>query len=218
MTVVKICGVRLLEDALAAAEAGADMIGLNFYRKSPRSLTPADAAQLVTELRAGLGDRCPLLIGVFVNESVYEMGTIAAGVGLDAIQLSGDESLEVMNELRVPSYKGVQPANLAQILDDVHYFMPAMLDDPLLPSLLLDAHHPTLRGGTGQGVAEEIINAVMERVPRLLLAGGLTLDNVGDYVQAFQPWGVDVASGVESGTPGLKDHQKMREFVARARQ
>lgn len=217
MTVVKICGITRLEDAIAAAEAGVDLIGLNFYRKSPRYLDVASARDLVQAMRHQLQGRCPLLVGVFVNAATYEIATTASAVDLDAVQLSGDESLEVMREVKLPVFKAIQPANPAMAQEDVRYFSQHPQLDERFPSLLLDAYHPTLRGGTGEGASAEVVAAVSALTPRLMLAGGLTPDNVAERVAQFRPWGVDVASGVESGAAGVKDHNKMRQFIVRAK-
>jgi phosphoribosylanthranilate isomerase len=214
---VKICGITRLDDAVAAAEAGADFIGLNFYRKSPRFLEVGAARDLVRALREQLGAACPLFVGVFVNAATYEISTTATTVELDAIQLSGDESLEVMKELRLPTFKAIQPPNGAMARDDAAYFSQHPTPDERFPSLLLDAYHPTLRGGTGEGASAEVIVAVSALTPRLMLAGGLTPDNVAERVAQFRPWAVDVASGVESGAAGVKDHDKMRQFIVRAK-
>ncbi len=218
MTRVKICGVTRLEDALVAAEAGADMIGLNFYRRSPRSLTLEAASALVSALRKRTGAQCPLLIGVFVNESTYEINRAASALALDAVQLSGDESLEVMRALTVASYKAIQPPTAAIAAEDVSYFLQHPVADERLPQILLDAYHPTLRGGTGESVRDEVVALVRGRVSRWMLAGGLTPNNVADRVAQLQPWGVDVASGVEDGVPGVKDHAKMQSFIVRAKE
>ena len=218
MTRVKICGVTRLEDALVAAEAGADMIGLNFYRRSPRSLTLEAASALTSALRKRMGAQCPLLIGVFVNESTYEINRVASALALDAVQLSGDESLEVMRALTVASYKAIQPPTAAIAAEDVSYFLQHPVADERLPQILLDAYHPTLRGGTGESVRDEVVALVRGRVSRWMLAGGLTPNNVADRVAQLQPWGVDVASGVEDGVPGVKDHAKMQSFIVRAKE
>lgn len=217
MTVVKICGITRLDDAVIAAEAGADLIGLNFYRKSPRYLEVGAAHDLVRALRQQLGAACPLFVGVFVNAATYEISTTVTTVELDAIQLSGDESLDVMKELRLPTFKAIQPPSAALAREDVAYFSQHPTPDERFPSLLLDAYHPTLRGGTGEGASAEVIAAVSALTPRLMLAGGLTPDSVAERVAQFRPWGVDVASGVESGTAGVKDHDKMRQFIVRAK-
>lgn len=209
---VKICGVTTFEDALAAAQAGADMLGLNFYKQSPRYIAPDAALAICDQLRAELGPDCPVLIGVFANEVVGTISAITLKVGLDFAQLSGDESDAMLKELRGIGFKGVQPMNKEMALADVAYFAETMPQDERAPSLLLDAYHAKLYGGTGEQASIEVALAVKENVPRLMLAGGLNPENIAQRVAAIQPWGVDVASGVES-EPGVKDAARMRAFI-----
>jgi len=214
MTVVKICGVITFADALSAAEAGADMLGLNFFKRSPRYLEPDAAREIAAGLRAQLGSACPLLVGVFVNEVVGRVSQTMEIVGLNFAQLSGDESGEMLKEMRGVGFKGIRPRDRAEALDDAAYYLKAQATDSRAPSLLLDAHHPTLYGGTGEQASVDIALAVRAQVPRLMLAGGMTPDNVAYIVHEVQPWGVDVASGVEvDGQPGRKDAAKMRAFI-----
>lgn len=216
--IVKICGVTTLEDALTAATAGADLLGLNFYRKSPRYIEPGQAHRLCDGLRAELGDACPVLVGVFVNEAVAMISVITRQVGLAGAQLSGDESDAMLRELYGIGYKAIRPANLTQALDDANYFLPAAPAREMLPSLLLDAYHPQLYGGTGETASTEVAAALRARAPRLMLAGGLTPENVSARIMAIQPWGVDVASGVEvTGDPRRKDPAKLVDFIQAAR-
>lgn len=218
MTQVKICGVTTFEDALFAAEAGADLLGFNFYKKSPRYITPEAAQPICDGLRAQLGVACPVLVGVFVNEVVGLISAITRKVGLNAAQLSGDESDALLAELRGMGFKAIRPMNLAQAMDDVQYFRPYFTANERLPSLLLDAYHPQLYGGTGEQASVEVALAVKAEVRRLMLAGGLTPDNVGERVAAVQPWGVDVASGVEvPDSPGIKDPARVRAFIQAAK-
>lgn len=218
MTIVKICGVTTLDDALHAARAGADMIGLNFYRRSPRFLEPDAARTLADALRAELGAHCPLLVGVFVNEGVGTISTTMERVGLKAAQLSGDESVDMLRELRGVGFKAVRPRSRAEALDDVAYFKPAVSADERLPALLLDAYHPDLYGGSGEAASLEVAEAVREVLPRFMLAGGLTPDNVAARVESIRPWGVDVASGVEiEGQPGRKDAARVSAFIRAAK-
>lgn len=215
---VKICGLKTFEDALAAAESGADLLGFNFYKQSPRYVTPDDAYAICDGLRRQLGAACPALVGLFVNEVVGTISAVTARVGLPFAQLSGDESDSMLKELRGIAYKSIRPVNKAMALDDVSYFEPYFPANERIPSLLLDAYHPKLYGGTGEQASVEVGLAVRERVPRLMLAGGLTPENVAGRVQAVQPWGVDVASGVEvADQPGVKDHAKMRAFIEAAK-
>jgi phosphoribosylanthranilate isomerase len=218
MTKVKICGVTTFEDALMAAEAGADMLGFNFYKKSPRYLSPEHAQPICDQLRTQLGDSCPILVGVFVNEVVGLISAITRKVGLNGAQLSGDESDAMLKELFGIAYKAIRPATLAQALDDVNYFRAVMPTNEDFPSLLLDAYHPQLYGGTGEQASTDVALAVKAEIPRLMLAGGLTPENVAGRVQTIQPWGVDVASGVEvEGQAGKKDSAKVHGFIRAAK-
>ena len=218
MVKVKICGITNFEDALMAAQAGADMLGFNFFKKSPRYIMPDDAATICDSLRTQMGEECPVLVGVFVNEVVGVISAITRQAGLQCAQLHGDESDDMLKELYGIGFKAIRPMNLAQALDDVNYFKAQFPSDKRWPSLLLDAYHPNLYGGTGEQASTEVALAVKAQVPRLMLAGGLTPENVADRVQAIQPWGVDVASGVENeGQPGKKDAGKVRALVQAAK-
>ncbi len=218
MTIVKICGLTSFDDALFAAQAGADLLGFNFYKKSPRYIKPEDAQPICDALRVELGMDCPVLVGIFVNEVVGLISAITRKVGLNAAQLCGDESDDILRELRGIGFKAIRPINLAQALDDVSYFREHFATNERLPSLLLDAYHPQLYGGTGEQASIEVALAVKAEVPRLMLAGGLTPDNVGERVAAVQPWGVDVASGVEiNDQPGMKDAAKVQAFIQAAK-
>jgi phosphoribosylanthranilate isomerase len=213
MTIVKICGITTYQDAYESAAAGADMLGLNFSKQSPRYIHPDAARELVANLRSVGGDGTPLIVGVFVNESVDNVRTIYRRVGLNAIQLSGDESTEILKELGGKAYKGIQPKDVQSAIDELNYFGDFMPAVDYIPSLLLDAYHPNLRGGTGETVSHEIAIGLRDSVARLMLAGGLTPKNVRQKIEAIRPWGVDVASGVEGGTPGVKDIEKVRAFI-----
>ena len=215
---IKICGIKTLDDAKFSAEVGADMLGFNFFKPSPRYVEPNDAQKICDTLRDALGENCPVLVGLFVNATDSDISYISNKVGLDAIQLSGDESDAMMAELRGLAYKAIRPMNLAIALDDVKYFAAQFPKNERLPSLLLDAYHPSLYGGTGEQTSAEVALAVKEQVPRLMLAGGLTPENVAGRVAEIQPWGVDVASGVEpADQPGVKDHEKIKAFIEAAR-
>src|SRR3982750_1543943 len=119
---IKICGITRIEDALAAAQAGADLLGFNFYKKSPRYITPEDAAAVCDQLRAQVVAACPILVGVFVNEVVGVISAITRKAGLNCAQLHGDESEAMIKELYGIGFKAIRPMNLAQALDDVNYF------------------------------------------------------------------------------------------------
>jgi len=199
MTKIKICGIKTLNDALAAIEAGADYLGFNFYPKSVRFIEK----QACTEITAVLKKEYPhiKLVGVFVNSSVEEVKDILDTCSLDLAQLHGDETAETLNELEGKAFKAFRG-----IPENINGFA---RDDA--PALLVDASVKGAYGGTGvtadwNGAAE-----LAKRYP-LLLAGGLTPENIADAVSRVKPWGVDVASGVES-IPGEKDAAKMKAFV-----
>ena len=213
---VKICGITTLDDGMFAAKAGADMLGFNFYTKSKRTIGVSPARFLADGLRERLGAACPLLVGVFVNATSAQLQTIKAEVGLDFVQLSGDESANLLADLHGKAFKALHPANLQELQMDIAYFSATMPEDERAPSLLVDGFRPGEYGGTGQETSSEIAQAAKDRIPRLMLAGGLTPENVTERVQTIRPWGVDVASGVESGTPGIKDHDKVQAFIQAA--
>lgn len=213
MTKVKICGVTNLEDALMAARAGADFVGLNFYKPGPRYLDLAEAAPIAAGLRAELGDRCPLIVGVFVDEPLDSLESIREQVGLDLLQLHGDETPQIFEVLGGRAFKAIRPQSVEEAVAMAERYAPAAPHDERAPSLLVDAYHPALRGGTGEQAGVEVAQAVMVRVPRLMLAGGLTPENVAERVAAINPWAVDTASGVESGDPRRKDGSKVEAFI-----
>jgi phosphoribosylanthranilate isomerase len=213
---VKICGITRLEDALTAAAAGADMLGLNFYAKSRRFLVPEDGRVLSTDLHQKLGKSCPLLIGVFVNSTQQEIEAIVERVGLDGVQLSGDESPELLQALDDRAFKALRPSDADQAANQVNQFGTHRTSH-YLPSLLLDAYHPNVYGGTGLQADVELALTVKRQTERLMLAGGLTPGNVVEIVAHVQPWGVDVASGVEDDVPGIKSEVKVRAFIQNAK-
>jgi phosphoribosylanthranilate isomerase len=206
---VKICGLTTLEDALAALEAGADLLGFNFYPPSPRFIPPAKCAALVGELRKR--GCTAALVGVFVNASAEQMQTTLELCQLDLAQLSGDESPETLAQLGPRAFKALRPANPTALADSLNRYTPR----PTPPAWLVDAYRAGEYGGTGQTADWRLASGLARQAP-ILLAGGLNPGNVAEAVRQVQPWGVDVASGVES-TPGRKDTAKMRTFIAAAR-
>lgn len=213
MTQVKICGITNLEDALVAARAGADMLGFIFYPPSPRAADPAVVREIVSQLRQEA--HCPVLIGVFVNETAAEIARVLDSCGLDMAQLSGDETPSLIGDPQSPifgrSFKSLKPTSFAEAEADAEWFLPpAALNTR--PALLLDAYHPTLPGGTGQVIDWTMAALLAAKVPGLMLAGGLTPENVVAAVRQVRPYAVDVAGGVEAG-PGRKDHQKVETFI-----
>ncbi|HSH02668.1 MAG TPA: phosphoribosylanthranilate isomerase [Anaerolineae bacterium] len=212
---VKICGITNIEDAVVAAEAGADYLGFIFYPPSPRAVGVEVAREIVVELRAR--EDCPQLVGVFVNESAEKMAEILDVCGLDWAQLSGEEPPACLFEPTSPlygrGYKALRPSSAEEAEAEAEWFKPPQRQRP---ALLLDAYHPTLRGGTGETADWEVAARLARMVRGLMLAGGLTAENVAEAVARVRPWGVDVASGVEA-SKGRKDHEKVRAFVAAAK-
>jgi phosphoribosylanthranilate isomerase len=206
MTVVKICGITNLDDALCAANAGADMLGFIFYPPSPRSTNTQDARQIVTGVKRKTQN--VICVGVFVNELPEHMRAVVGQVGLDAIQLSGAEPPETLAALNGRGFKVIRKLHEA-------FSFGGQQTNPALPELVLEADHPTLYGGTGERANEQLA-LQLARQHRLMLTGGLTPDNVADVIRVVRPWGVDVASGVEA-SKGKKDHAKVRAFVRAAK-
>lgn len=213
MTIVKICGLTNLEDALAAAEAGADLLGFILYPKSPRYVAPEKIAEIVTGVRAAFAVP-PRCVGVFVNVSTAQVIATLDQTKLDLAQLHGDESAAEVAALHGRGFKAVRPIGLEDALSFVATF--AAIGADAGPAMLIDAYDPHAYGGTGQRADWGAAAVVAQRVSHLLLAGGLTPDNVAAAVQVVRPWGVDVASGVEA-RPGRKDHAKVRAFIAAAK-
>ena len=223
---VKICGLTNLEDAQTAVSAGADYLGFIFYPASKRAIDVAAARRIVAELRAA--PHCPLLVGVFVNETAQKMAEVLADCQLDFAQLSGEEVPALIGEESSPlygrAYKALRPASLAEAEADAEWYLPPEYEarfnsepsDKLPPSLLIDTYHPTLRGGTGETGDWGATAVLARKVPGLMLAGGLNVNNVAQAVRFVHPFAVDVASGVESA-PGRKDPALVREFIRLAK-
>ncbi len=208
---IKICGLTNLEDALAAIECGADLLGFNFYPPSPRSISIENCAGIVGELR----QRHSLVdtVGVFVNESTETIQRTLAACDLQFAQLHGDETPAEVQALASHAYKAIRPRSAQEARELLQQF--AGIGVPF-PALLLDAYKMGVYGGSGE-VADWGIAVQLARSAPLLLAGGLTPDNVLAAVEQVRPWGVDVASGVESA-PGKKDVIKMKAFVQTVRE
>ena len=205
MTLVKICGITNLEDALAALEAGADMLGFNFYARSPRYVAPADARRVIEQMPEGL-----TCVGVFVNEPSPEgVLRIARESGVSAVQLHGDETPEFCRALAgLTTIKALRVGKTYSVEFATFFETDAVL---------LDAFAPDAFGGTGHTFDWTLARATREAVPRLFLAGGLKPDNVAEAIEAVAPYAVDVCSGVET-SPGRKSFRLMRDFVAAVRE
>jgi phosphoribosylanthranilate isomerase len=198
MTKVKICGIKTVTDALAAMDAGADFIGFNFYSKSPRYISVGQCRDIMSVMRRYGHIQ---YVGVFVNSSMEDIRATMETCGLRLAQLHGDESPEMMNALHGKAFKafrGIPQETNGFAREDA-------------PAFLVDASVKGIYGGSGVTVDWIAASELAKNYP-LLLAGGLTPENVADAVEQVKPWGVDVASGVESA-PGKKDLGKMKAFV-----
>ena len=196
VTKVKICGITNYEDAAAATAMGADILGFNFYPKSPRFMRAEKALEIVNKLPAFVD-----IAGVFVNSSLEEIREIVGQCQLDWVQLHGDEEPEFCRQLvydRVKTMKALRVKDVKDIRKAEGYFTDAVL---------FDAFHPEKYGGTGLSFDWNIIGHIERRV---FLAGGINPDNAAEAVE-LGVYGIDVCSGVESA-PGKKDHKKMKKL------
>lgn len=242
MTLVKICGNRTPEDVLAAAEAGADFVGIVFAESSRRvdaeqasamvralgrplaeheMAVPPPARPHVREevdawfrhgaqvLEGHLEIKRPLTVGLFADQPLDEVNELVERSGVDLVQLSGDESWEDCLLVTRQVIQVVHVSPLDSPSDPMQFVEPGFAI-----ALLLDSAHGPYRGGSGQAFDWEVARAVAERIP-LMLAGGLTPDNVGEAIGSARPWAVDVSSGTERD--GRKDHGLVRVFIEAVR-
>lgn len=190
--IIKVCGITNLEDALAAVDAGANAIGLNFWPQGKRYIQPQLAEAIIARMPATV-----LKVGVFVKEAPAEL---AERIGLDVVQVHGEAVTAGVRRL----WKAVSVAE---------GFRPELLDDPEVDAFLLDAPAGAEYGGTGRTFDWKLVRGTRRRI---VLAGGLDGENVARAIEIAQPWGVDACSRLESA-PGKKDHRKMTAFIEAAR-
>lgn len=227
-TFIKICGLTNIEDARVAVEAGADLLGFILYPKSPRYVAPLQIAEIIStieQVQAQVPNQKRVkTVGVFVNESEEHICHILESTGLDLVQLHGDESpamhQSMLRAYPQRAYKALRPADEIEANEQAEQYADSGSDSsptalPDRPSWLLDAYEAGLYGGTGKRADWDSAAKLAKAYPGLLLAGGLRAENVAKAIQHVQPWGVDVASGVER-EPGRKDHQAIWDFIAAA--
>ena len=202
---VKICGITNSKDADAAVEAGADALGFIFFANSPRFIEPTIAQQIIATLPPFV-----LPIGVFVNEEAEVVRDIMDQCGLAVAQLHGDEPPTYCETLRRPVLKGIRLRDRGSFLSLAEYKGRAGVR-----GFLIDAFSESSYGGTGQTVDWSIAAEAAAAAP-IVLAGGLTPDNVQEAIQQVKPYGVDVSSGVEA-SPGTKDRGKIQAFIQAAK-
>lgn len=199
---VKICGITSVADGLAAAEAGADMIGLMFYDQSPRHITLPQAVEISRALSPYV-----LRVGVFVNPEADQVMRAINECGLNLLQFHGDEPSEFCTQFGVMSVKALRVRDADSL---------AALENFNTDAFLLDAHSKSGLGGTGEKFNWDLAIEAQKFNKPIFLAGGLTPENVAEAVKQVRPFAVDVSSGVESA-PGKKDAAKVRAFIAAAR-
>jgi phosphoribosylanthranilate isomerase len=202
MTFIKICGITNLNDAHAAVAAGADILGFNFYRPSPRYIAPESAREIINTLPDSI-----LTAGVFVNEgSPDAVRSIADQSGVKAVQLHGDESPDFCRALNSVIKSFAVSGN----------FDIKQLESYEVDAIMLDTKDNRLRGGTGRVFDWSIAQQVSRLIPKLYLAGGLSPENITEAIEMVQPYAVDACSSLED-KPGIKNHERMRVFVSKVR-
>jgi phosphoribosylanthranilate isomerase len=201
MIKIKICGITNLEDALATAAAGADALGFNFYKKSPRCIKPSKAAEIIDQLPPFI-----MPVGIFVNEREEKIREIMTSTGIQTVQFHGDESPEFCQRFGGRVIKAFQVKDKESLKNMAHYRVGAFL---------LDSYRKGVRGGTGV-TFDWHLAVVAKTFGNVILAGGLTPENVAEAVKLVQPYGVDVAGGVER-EKGIKDYVKLKKFILEVR-
>jgi len=209
MVRIKICGVTTPADARFAIEAGADAVGLNFYPKSPRFIAPPQAAEIVRALPAFSS-----MVGVFVGMPLRQVCAVAFQLGLRGVQTYDDQppAEDTFPFAHIPAFRVKDVAGL----ETVRRFVASATRLGRPPTaVLIDAHVEGLMGGTGKPAPWELLKGFDPGAP-LILAGGLTPENVAEAIALVRPWGVDVASGVET-SPGVKDRERLTRFIENAK-
>jgi phosphoribosylanthranilate isomerase len=203
MTKVKICGITNVEDASLAAGYGADMLGFNFYKNSPRYVDPDSAAAIIDSLNGMVEN-----IGVFVNENVGRVREIADSIGLYAVQLHGDESPEYVSHLNGMTV--IKAFRLGKGFQDSY------IEDFNVDAILVDAFCADEYGGTGKTCDWETARQINSKFSKMFLSGGLDHDNVADAIRRVRPFAVDACSLLES-EKGKKDAVKLQKFIEAAK-
>jgi phosphoribosylanthranilate isomerase len=201
-TRVKICGITNVADGLAAAEAGADMIGLMFYESSPRHITLARAVEISRAMPLFL-----MRVGVFVNAPADFVLRAIGECNLTMLQFHGDETSDFCTQFGLMNMKAIRVRDAESL---------TQLENYQTDAFLLDAHSRNGLGGTGEKFNWDLAVEAQKFGKPIFLAGGLTPENVADAVRIVHPFGVDVSSGVESA-PGIKDHAKVKAFITAAK-
>jgi len=198
---VKICGTTSLKDAFLAVESGADAIGFIFYKMSPRNISQKEAKEIILQLPPFIET-----VGVFVNETSDKINRIAEQCKLNSIQLHGEESPALCRRVKRKVIKAFRVKNADSLKSIASYDV---------SGFLLDSYNDGSKGGSGQVFDWNLALRVKKQGP-VILAGGLNPYNIFTAIHRVKPYGVDVCSGVEK-SPGIKDHEKIREFIKSVR-
>ena len=201
MVKIKICGITNIDDAMAAVDYGADALGFNFFKKSPRYIEPHKAAEIIAQLPPFI-----VPVAIFVNEREERIREILQSACIHGVQFHGDETPEFCQRFGNHVIKAFQVKDKESIKHMAHYRVSAYL---------LDSYREGVRGGTGE-TFDWHLAVVAKTFGRMILAGGLIPDNVAEAVKLVQPYGVDVAGGVER-EKGIKDHAKLKKFIVEVR-
>jgi phosphoribosylanthranilate isomerase len=202
MVKVKICGITNLEDAIMSVEAGADALGFVFYHKSPRNILPEQASEIIRHLPPFVQT-----VGLFVNDTETRINKTADCCGLDIVQLHGDEMPDFCTRLNRRVIKALRVRDITSLEEMVQFNVAAFL---------LDAWSPAAYGGTGQTFNWDIAE-IAAKSSRIILAGGLTVENVAEAIRKTRPYAVDVSSSLEL-SPGKKDPAKICAFIRNAKE
>ena len=198
MTKVKFCGITNLKDAISAAELGADALGFVFYPKSPRFISPKNAKEIIKKLPPFIS-----MVGLFVNQSKSEVEEVIKGCPLNLLQFHGDENESFCKQYNLPYIKAISMKSDVDLLKCIQEYNSAK-------ALLLDTFSKVARGGSGEVFDWKMIPP--NTLKPIIVAGGLTPDNVQTLLEVISPYGVDVSSGIEINK-GLKDYKLMKKFI-----
>jgi len=209
MVKIKICGITNLDDARAAIEAGAELLGFNFYRPSPRFIEPDEARKIIDSV---VRESEVIAVGIFVDEPLESVIETVRISGVDAVQLHGDESIAYCADLK-SALNGITIIKALRVSDS---FQPQTATSYPVDAIMLDAFHDSLRGGTGKTIDWAIAENTRKLVPQFFLSGGLSPENVAEAVERVQPYAVDACSRLEL-SPGRKDPLRVKAFVRAAR-